>query len=83
MSRLKDEVALRGKTILLPGHPAFRPSTEQLGWHNEPRVSTGVDSVVVRVKRTGARVPLITKEPCQLYRPDYQTLMPPLVTVGC
>jgi putative restriction endonuclease len=42
--RLKDEFdngkeyyALRGKTILLPGNPAFRPSTEQLVWHNENR----------------------------------------------
>jgi putative restriction endonuclease len=40
--RLKDEFdngkeyyALQGKTILLPGNPAFRPSTEQLGWHND------------------------------------------------
>jgi putative restriction endonuclease len=42
--RLKDEFdngkeyyALQGKTILLPGNPAFRPSTEQLVWHNENR----------------------------------------------
>src|ERR1035437_9708307 len=42
--RLKDEFdngkeyyALHGKTILLPGNPVFRPSTEQLGWHNENR----------------------------------------------
>lgn len=40
--RLKDEFdngkeyyALQGKTILLPGNPAFRPSPEQLNWHNE------------------------------------------------
>jgi putative restriction endonuclease len=40
--RLKDEFdngkeyyALQGKTILLPGNPAFKPSAEQLGWHNE------------------------------------------------
>jgi putative restriction endonuclease len=40
--RLKDEFdngkeyyALQGKTILLPGNLAFRPSTEQLAWHNE------------------------------------------------
>ena len=42
--RLKDEFdngkeyyALQGKTILLPGNPAFRPSAEQLVWHNENR----------------------------------------------
>jgi putative restriction endonuclease len=42
--RLKDEFdngkeyyALQGKTILLPDNPAFRPSTEQLGWHNESK----------------------------------------------
>lgn len=40
--RLKDEFdngkeyyALQGKTILLPGSPVFKPSTEQLAWHNE------------------------------------------------
>src|SRR5205814_415656 len=33
----KEYYALQGKTILLPGNPAFRPSTEQLGWHNENR----------------------------------------------
>jgi putative restriction endonuclease len=40
--RLKDEFdngkeyyALQGKTILLPGNPAYRPSTEQLVWHND------------------------------------------------
>jgi putative restriction endonuclease len=40
--RLKDEFdngkeyyALQGKTILLPGNPAFRPSSEQLVWHND------------------------------------------------
>lgn len=40
--RLKDEFdngkeyyALQGKAILLPGNLAFRPSTEQLVWHNE------------------------------------------------
>jgi putative restriction endonuclease len=40
--RLKDEFdngkeyyALQGKTILLPGNPAFRPSAGQLAWHNE------------------------------------------------
>lgn len=40
--RLKDEFdngkeyyALQGKTILLPGNPAFRPSAELLGWHND------------------------------------------------
>jgi hypothetical protein len=40
--RLKDEFdngkeyyALQGKTILLPGNPAYRPSPEQLMWHNE------------------------------------------------
>jgi putative restriction endonuclease len=40
--RLKDEFdngkeyyALQGKTILLPGNPSFRPSAEQLGWHND------------------------------------------------
>jgi putative restriction endonuclease len=45
--RLKDEFdngkeyyALHGKTILLPGNPAFRPSTEQLIWHNEQRYRT-------------------------------------------
>ena len=44
VSRLKDEFdngkeyyALQGKTILLPGNPAFRPSAEQLAWHNEQR----------------------------------------------
>jgi hypothetical protein len=26
---------LQGKTILLPGNPSFRSSTEQLGWHND------------------------------------------------
>ena len=31
----KEYYALQGKTIVLPGNPAFRPSTEQLGWHNE------------------------------------------------
>jgi putative restriction endonuclease len=42
--RLKDEFdngkeyyALQGKTILLPGNPAFRPSAEQLSWHNEQK----------------------------------------------
>lgn len=40
--RLKDEFdngkeyyTLQGKTILLPGNPLFRPSTEQLAWHND------------------------------------------------
>jgi putative restriction endonuclease len=44
VSRLKDEFdngkeyyALQGKTILLPGNPAFRPSPELLGWHNDNR----------------------------------------------
>ena len=31
----KEYYALQGKTILLPGNPAFRPSTEQLAWHND------------------------------------------------
>ncbi len=31
----KEYYASHGKTILLPGNPAFRPSTEQLGWHND------------------------------------------------
>lgn len=42
--RLKDEFdngkeyyALQGKSILLPDNPAFRPSAEQLMWHNENR----------------------------------------------
>lgn len=42
--RLKDEVdngkeyyALAGKSILLPENPVFRPSPEQLMWHNENR----------------------------------------------
>jgi putative restriction endonuclease len=42
--RLKDEFdngkeyyALQGKTIFLPGSPVFRPSAEQLVWHNENR----------------------------------------------
>lgn len=42
--RLKDEFdngkkyyALQGKSILLPANPAFRPSVEQLAWHNENR----------------------------------------------
>jgi putative restriction endonuclease len=30
----KEYYSLQGKTILLPGNPAFRPSTEQLVWHN-------------------------------------------------
>lgn len=29
------ESKLHGKTILLPGNPTFRPSTEQLVWHND------------------------------------------------
>jgi putative restriction endonuclease len=40
--RLKDEFdngkeyyALQGKTILLPDAPSFRPSPQQLAWHNE------------------------------------------------
>jgi putative restriction endonuclease len=40
--RLKDEFdngkeyyALAGKSILLPENPLFRPSSEQLAWHNE------------------------------------------------
>jgi putative restriction endonuclease len=40
--RLKDEFdngkeyyALQGKTILLPDNPIFKPSPEQLGWHNK------------------------------------------------
>jgi hypothetical protein len=40
--RLKDEFdngreyyALQGKKILLPDAPAFRPSPNQLAWHNE------------------------------------------------
>ena len=40
--RLKDEFdngkeyyALQGKTILLPENPLFRPSAEQLVWHND------------------------------------------------
>jgi len=40
--RLKDEFdngkeyyALHGKSILLPDNPVFRPSPEQLRWHNE------------------------------------------------
>lgn len=40
--RLKDEFdngkeyyALHGKTILLPDEPSFRPSSQQLAWHNE------------------------------------------------
>lgn len=40
--RLKDEFdngkeyyTLHGKTILLPEAPSFRPSVEQLTWHNE------------------------------------------------
>jgi len=40
--RLKDEFdngkeyyALAGKSILLPENPLFRPSAEQLGWHND------------------------------------------------
>lgn len=42
--RLKDEFdngkeyyALAGKSIPLPENPAFRPSAEQLSWHNENR----------------------------------------------
>ena len=42
--RLKDEFdkgkeyyTLQGKTILLPETPLFRPSAEQLTWHNENR----------------------------------------------
>jgi putative restriction endonuclease len=31
----KEYYALQGKTILLPGNPLFRPSPEQLGWHND------------------------------------------------
>jgi putative restriction endonuclease len=31
----KEYYALQGKTILLPGNPAFRPSPEQLVWHND------------------------------------------------
>jgi putative restriction endonuclease len=31
----KEYYALQGKTILLPDVPAFKPSTEQLAWHNE------------------------------------------------
>lgn len=27
--------ALHGNRILLRGNPAFRPSTEQLAWHND------------------------------------------------
>jgi hypothetical protein len=30
----KEYYALQGKAILLPGNPAFKPSTEQLAWHN-------------------------------------------------
>jgi putative restriction endonuclease len=33
----KEYYALAGKSILLPGNPAFWPSAEQLGWHNENR----------------------------------------------
>jgi hypothetical protein len=40
--RLKDEFdngkeyyALAGKSILLPENPFFRPSAEQLAWHND------------------------------------------------
>jgi putative restriction endonuclease len=33
----KEYYALQGKTILVPGNPAFRPSTEELRWHNENR----------------------------------------------
>jgi predicted restriction endonuclease len=40
--RLKDEFdngkeyyALQGRNIVLPESPAFRPSEEQLTWHNE------------------------------------------------
>jgi putative restriction endonuclease len=31
----KEYYALQGKSILLPGSPAFWPSNEQLEWHNE------------------------------------------------
>jgi putative restriction endonuclease len=33
----KEYYALQGKTILLPENPLFRPSAEQLTWHNENR----------------------------------------------
>lgn len=33
----KEYYALQGKRILMPDSPAFRPSTEQLIWHNENR----------------------------------------------
>ena len=42
--RLKDEFdngkeyyALQGKRILVPDDPSFRPSPQQLAWHNESR----------------------------------------------
>lgn len=31
----KEYYALQGKTILLPDTPYFRPSPQQLSWHNE------------------------------------------------
>jgi hypothetical protein len=31
----QGKFAAHGMKILLPGNPAFMPSTEQLTWHNE------------------------------------------------
>ncbi len=36
----KEYYALQGKSILLPQNPAFRPSADQLIWHNENRYRT-------------------------------------------